>query len=178
MNINGRRCTNKEHRFVGDAARLCLACLLLLNAACTYRSAVDKPLVQWSPAMEQRVGKQLQGDRSTDLAVLVSFSGGGTRASAFAYGVLQELAATEIRTAQGSRPLLHEIDMISSVSGGSFTAAYYGLPWLHLVDGGISDNLGMRAFYDTLSFVDDPAASARDHLHLEARRIIIISVNA
>jgi len=51
-------------------------------------------------------------------------------------------------------------------------------PWLHLVDGGISDNLGMRAFYDTLSFVDDPAASARDHLHLEARRIIIISVNA
>jgi NTE family protein len=41
--------------------------------------------------------------------------------------VLQELADTEVMTVNGSRPLLKEIDMISSVSGGSFTSSYYGL---------------------------------------------------
>ncbi len=112
---------------LAKAVHLCFIGLLLLSSACTYRSAVDKPLTQWTPAMEQREGKQLTGERSSDLAVLLAFSGGGTRASAFAYGVLQELAATEVVTAQGARPLLHEVDMISSVSGGSFTAAYYGL---------------------------------------------------
>jgi NTE family protein len=61
------------------------------------------------------------------MLVLVAFSGGGSRAASFTYGVLQELADTEVLTAKGSRPLLNEIDIISSVSGGSFTAAYYGL---------------------------------------------------
>jgi hypothetical protein len=58
---------------------------------------------------------------------MVAFSGGGTRAASLAYGVLQELADTEMMTAEGPRSLLNEIDMISSVSGGSFTSAYYGL---------------------------------------------------
>ena len=66
-------------------------------------------------------------DRSSKLLVLVAFSGGGTRAAYFAYGVLQELAGTEVMTANGSLPLIKEIDIISSVSGGSFTSAYYGL---------------------------------------------------
>ena len=69
----------------------------------------------------------MAGDRSTELLVLVAFSGGGTRAASFSYGVLKALAATEITTENGPRSLLHEIDVISSVSGGSFTSAYYGL---------------------------------------------------
>jgi NTE family protein len=108
-------------------ARLCLACLVLLNAACTHFGAADKPLKEWTPELPQRLIKQVKGDRSPDIAVMVAFSGGGTRSSAFAYGVLQELAATGIITAKGSRSLLQEVDIISSVSGGSFTAAYYGL---------------------------------------------------
>jgi NTE family protein len=71
--------------------------------------------------------ERLEGDRSPELLVLLAFSGGGTRAAAFAYGVLQELAATEVMTEKGPRPLHHEVDVISSVSGGSFTAAYFGL---------------------------------------------------
>jgi NTE family protein len=55
------------------------------------------------------------------------FSGGGTRASALAYGVLKELAATTVTIDGVQVRLLDEVDMISSVSGGSFTAAYYGL---------------------------------------------------
>jgi NTE family protein len=58
---------------------------------------------------------------------MLAFSGGGTRAAALAYGVMQELRDTPVTI--GGRPerLVDEIDLISSVSGGSFTAAYYGL---------------------------------------------------
>ncbi|RLT93975.1 patatin-like phospholipase family protein [Ketobacter sp.] len=62
-----------------------------------------------------------------DISVYMSFSGGGTRAAALSYGVLQELAATRIGAEGNRRRLLDEVDHISSVSGGSFTAAYYGL---------------------------------------------------
>jgi len=119
--------TGKGRRFAGNTARLCLACLVLLSTACAHFSAVDKPLAHWTPEREQHDIRQIEGDRSPELTMLLAFSGGGTRASAFAYGVLKELAATEVTTAQGSRALLGEIDVISSVSGGSFTAAYYGL---------------------------------------------------
>jgi len=57
----------------------------------------------------------------------LTFSGGGTRAAAFSYGVLEELKKTEV-TVDGKRSrLIDEVDAISGVSGGSFTAAYYGL---------------------------------------------------
>lgn len=59
------------------------------------------------------------------LFVILTFSGGGTRAAALAYGVVQQLAETKI--GGGERTLLDEVDVISSVSGGSFTAAYYAL---------------------------------------------------
>ena len=58
--------------------------------------------------------------------VCLTFSGGGTRAAAFAYGVLTGLRDTPI-TEGGSRRLLDEVDLISSVSGGSFTAMAYAL---------------------------------------------------
>ena len=119
--------TGKGRRFAGNTARLCLACLVLLNAACAHFSAVDKPLEHWAPERGQQYIRKIEGGRSPELTVLLAFSGGGTRASAFAYGVLKELADTEVTTAQGSRALLGEVDVISSVSGGSFTAAYYGL---------------------------------------------------
>lgn len=63
-----------------------------------------------------------------DLFLILSFSGGGTRAAALAYGVLAELARIEIPAeGGGTKRLLDEVDVISSVSGGSFTAAYYAL---------------------------------------------------
>jgi NTE family protein len=54
-------------------------------------------------------------------------SGGGKRSAAFSYGVLQGMRDVQIPTPRGPRDLLHELDGISGVSGGSFTAAYYGL---------------------------------------------------
>ena len=59
--------------------------------------------------------------------MLLAFSGGGTRAAALSYGVLEELRDTTVVIDGQPRRLLDEIDTISSVSGGSFTSAYYGL---------------------------------------------------
>jgi NTE family protein len=100
-----------------------VAGLALAITACANFSAVDKPISRVTPYDAEQVA----GDRSPDLLVLVGFSGGGTRAAAFAYGVLKTLADTEVMTEKGQRSLLHEVDVISSVSGGSFTSAYYGL---------------------------------------------------
>jgi NTE family protein len=53
----------------------------------------------------------------------LSFSGGGLRAAAFAFGVLQSLA----QGVQSQPSVLDDVAFISSVSGGSLLAAYYGL---------------------------------------------------
>ena len=61
------------------------------------------------------------------ITLILAFSGGGTRASALSYGVLEELRDTNVTIGGKSTRLLDEVDFISSVSGGSITAAYYGL---------------------------------------------------
>lgn len=63
-----------------------------------------------------------------DLFIILAFSGGGTRAAAFSYGVLEGLESVRYRPTTGpERTLLDDVDVISSVSGGSFTAAHYAL---------------------------------------------------
>src|SRR2546427_12906125 len=55
--------------------------------------------------------------------IVLSLSGGGLRAAAFAHGVLTALES--VKTAGGD--LLDDVALISSVSGSSLTAAYYGV---------------------------------------------------
>jgi len=63
-----------------------------------------------------------------ELFVILAFSGGGTRAAAFSYGVLEGLQSVRYQPVTGTeRTLLDDVDVISSVSGGSFTAAHYAL---------------------------------------------------
>jgi NTE family protein len=60
--------------------------------------------------------------------VLLAFSGGGMRAAAFSYGVLETLRDMEITAPSGRKVrALDEVDVITAVSGGSFTALAYGL---------------------------------------------------
>lgn len=63
---------------------------------------------------------------SPELMLFLALSGGGTRAASLSFGVMEELRATP-STAGSGRSLLNEIDGISAVSGGSFTAAAYAL---------------------------------------------------
>jgi NTE family protein len=62
-----------------------------------------------------------------DVVVGLAFSGGGTRAAAFAFGVLNELDHTTVQTRKGPRSVLDRVAFVSGVSGGSIAAAYYGL---------------------------------------------------
>ena len=60
--------------------------------------------------------------------VLLSFSGGGTRAAALSFGLMEELRKVKYNESDGTeRHLLDDVEIISSVSGGSFTSAYYAL---------------------------------------------------
>lgn len=57
----------------------------------------------------------------------LSFSGGGTRAAAFSFGSLEQMAADTICVDSKLKSVADEIDVVSAVSGGSFTAAHYAL---------------------------------------------------
>ena len=107
--------------------RLQLLSLVLLLSACHATSYKGEPLDEALVGSGLGISQRIAGDRAPELLVLVAFSGGGTRAAALSYGVLQELAEHSVGTSRGSQRLLDEIDVISSVSGGSFTSAYFGL---------------------------------------------------
>lgn len=66
-------------------------------------------------------------NNSDEIIFLMAFSGGGTRAASFSYGLLEALRDTTYQTEGQTRRLLDEVDVISSVSGGSFTSAAYAL---------------------------------------------------
>ena len=100
---------------------------VLVLAACASYSPANPPLEKYAPEAGYRFERLQRGDNSDELFVILTFSGGGTRAAALAYGVLEALRDATIEW-QGRRvPLLEEVDVISSISGGSFPAAYYGL---------------------------------------------------
>jgi NTE family protein len=105
---------------------LTLTCMAIVVIGCAHYP-VNQPLKQVDPQSGYR-GKYIrQPGNSANLLLLLTFSGGGTRAAALSYGVLEELKKTEVVIDGKRRRLLDEVDGISSVSGGSFTAGYYGL---------------------------------------------------
>ncbi len=66
--------------------RMYLVCLFLAGSACS--PITDKPISHWTHELSRRGAQQVAGNRFGELLVLVVFSGGGTRAAAFAYGAL------------------------------------------------------------------------------------------
>jgi NTE family protein len=103
-----------------------LGAWFLIAAGCAhYRQ--NAPLARYDAKAGYRFENVSPGENSDSLFVILAFSGGGTRAAALAYGVLEKLRAAPIRWDGRARRLLDEVDVISSVSGGSFAAAYYAL---------------------------------------------------
>jgi NTE family protein len=99
----------------------------LVLVGCGTYFPVNEPLPTWQPAEGYRASRHRVPLASEELFLMLAFSGGGTRASAFAYGVLEELAVTHAAFDGRVRSLVDEVDGVSGVSGGSFTAAYLGL---------------------------------------------------
>lgn len=106
-------------------AILLLSAALLLSG-CAH-SAANAPLASADPALQYRFQTLADKRPSDDLLLMLAFSGGGTRAAALSYGVLEELRRTEAGPPDHAHRLLDDVSLISSVSGGSFTAAYYAL---------------------------------------------------
>ena len=109
--------------------RWTLACIAILPLSGCGGShyTVNAPLERHDPAHGYRFGTALPEENSDELFIAVTFSGGGMRAAALAYGVLERLAAERIRWRGRHGRLLDEVDIINAVSGGSMTAAYYAL---------------------------------------------------
>lgn len=98
---------------------------LLLASCATYPA--NPQLAQHNPQAGYRFENLKAPGNSDSLFVILTFSGGGTRAAALSYGIMEKLRKTKIQWEDEERSLLDEVDVISSVSGGSFTAAYFGL---------------------------------------------------
>ncbi len=116
----------------GENMKPCLICASLLSIAVlsgcvSTASTSNEPITAITESEGYRRFDTQTMNASGDTIVLLAFSGGGTRAAALSYGVMQELRDTLIDTSEGQRRLLDEVDTISSVSGGSFTSAYYGV---------------------------------------------------
>ena len=106
-----------------------LGLLLVALGACVTPAPINMRLAgDAPPPAGYRYDALSAGDNSDQLFVVLAFSGGGTRAAAFSFGVMEALKEIDYQSAAGGRRrLLQDVDVISSVSGGSFTAAYYAL---------------------------------------------------
>ena len=111
------------------AFSVCLPLLMLLQlSGCATTYPVNPALTHIDEATAYNYQNVVeQSDKGSKVLLMLAFSGGGTRAAAFSYGVLKELSETELGREGHTYRLSDEVDVITSVSGGSFTAAYFGL---------------------------------------------------
>ncbi|MGB8434245.1 MAG: patatin-like phospholipase family protein, partial [Burkholderiales bacterium] len=106
----------------------------LLLGGCAVRP-VTPDLAHFEPDSGYRWDpRRVLPDNDPQTLFILTFSGGGTRAAAFAYGVLEELRSTTVKTSRGTASALSQIDLITGTSGGSFTALAYALYGAHLFD--------------------------------------------
>ena len=70
---------------------------------------------------------RLQRNDEDDTLIVLMFSGGGTRAAALGYGVLEQLHKQQITIGGKKQSLMSNVDVVVGVSGGSVLAAYFAL---------------------------------------------------
>ena len=100
-------------------------CAVALGGCATIQNApINLPLPADVSVIDPSRSVPTNGD---DLLIGLAFSGGGTRAAAFSFGVLAALDQTETGPAGRNSSLLERVDYMSGVSGGAVTAAYFGL---------------------------------------------------
>jgi len=107
---------------------------LALVAGCATRP-VNPPTASYDPGKSYRIERPSENAEDNATLVILAFSGGGTRAAAFSYGALETLRDMEV-TSRSGRTLraLDTVDVITGISGGSFTALAYGLHGEKLFD--------------------------------------------
>ena len=102
------------------AGRIVACCALLIACTQVHNDPINQPLLPGAaPSAELGRGVETYYD---DTVIALSFSGGGTRAAAFSYGVLTALDQTA--TPNRSTSLLDRVDFVTGVSGGSVLAGF------------------------------------------------------
>ena len=105
-----------------------LVLVLLLGLAGCATRPVNLRIEHFETSQPFAVQRAAQTAAQGETLVILAFSGGGTRAAAFSYGVLEALRNTDAVRPDGQRArLLDQVDVITGISGGSFTALAYGL---------------------------------------------------
>jgi NTE family protein len=105
-----------------NAYRAAITAVGLMVGACatTFHDPINLPVASDAAIAPLAVPPDVRGDT----VVALAFSGGGTRAAAFADGVMHGLDRLPVR---GAGTYFDQVIFISGVSGGSVAAAYYGL---------------------------------------------------
>src|SRR5215471_3640220 len=107
--------------------KLMVAITALAVAGCATRP-VNPPIEHYDPATKYSFQRPSEDPGGRQNFVILAFSGGGTRAAAFSYGALETLRDMELTTKSGRKlRALDEVDAITGISGGSFTALAFGL---------------------------------------------------
>ena len=101
--------------------RLALLPLFLLFGCAPWNLPQNEPLQGENASLVEPL---IAGDG--EVYIGLAFSGGGMRATAFAYGMLEELRAAGVDTGTPNG-LLDDVRLVSGVSGGSVMAAQFGL---------------------------------------------------
>jgi hypothetical protein len=96
--------------------------LLALTAGCSHfgHYPVNAPPEKYEPGYGYIPRNMGPEGNSEELLLILTFSGGGTRAAAFSYGVLEELRATEVALGGKKRRLSDEVDIRKKGSGPAF----------------------------------------------------------
>jgi len=109
----------------------------LLAATAALLSACS--LVRYQPIatinkIDLNSGYRFETDRQSqnnadgdDTYIVLMFSGGGTRAAALGYGVLEQLNRQKVNIGGREKTLMQNVDVVIGVSGGSVLAAYFAL---------------------------------------------------
>ena len=125
----------RSHFFLQSLKILIAVTVSLMVMSCTAKYTLN-PNLEMKFRDNPFQTKLFLPTKSNELFLILSFSGGGTRAAALSYGVLEALdqvdipapkSASDLQKPPFRHTLLDEVDLITGVSGGSFTAAYYGL---------------------------------------------------
>lgn len=112
---------------------LAAAGIVLVAGCSVHNIPVNEPVsVQNAGLVPEQ--EQPTASYADEFLITLAFSGGGTRAAAYSFGVLRGLDRFQLPTPQGPVPLLDRVDFISGVSGGSITAAYFGLKKRGILD--------------------------------------------
>lgn len=108
--------------------RLLPLCCVALSACSLVSYRPLEGIKQINPDEGYRLEKSMTTEAQQDENfVVMMFSGGGSRAAAFGYGVLEEMKKRPFRLYGQDAELLEQVDLVYGVSGGSILAAYFAM---------------------------------------------------